>query len=79
MTDGQLRFPQWQAPLQDLILEFDSIKLEEKTRAVEALLFERIRQLDLESDGRDEKMALRDALSIIRIMKRDRPEPSQSE
>ena len=79
MTDGQLRFPQWQAPLQDLILEFDSIKLEEKTRAVEALLLQRLQQLDVESDGRDEKMALRDALSIIRIMKRDRPEPSQSE
>ena len=29
MTDGELKFPHWQAPLQDLILEFDPVKLQE--------------------------------------------------
>ena len=33
MTDGPLKFPQWQAPLQDLILEFDPVKLPEKNRS----------------------------------------------
>jgi hypothetical protein len=79
MTDSPLKFPQWQAPLQDLILEFDPVKLAEKIRAVEALLFARLQQLDHETQNRDEKIALQDALSIVRIMKRDRIDPSQSE
>jgi hypothetical protein len=33
MTDGELKFPHWQAPLQDLILEFDPVKLQEKKSA----------------------------------------------
>jgi hypothetical protein len=54
MTDGELNFPQWQAPLQDLSLEFDPVKLQEKIRAVEALLFARLQQLDNGTDRRDE-------------------------
>jgi hypothetical protein len=54
MTDGELKFPQWQAPLQDLSLEFDLVKLQEKIRAVEALLFARLQQLDNGTDRRDE-------------------------
>ena len=75
----ELKFPEWQAPLQDLILEFDPIKLEEKIREVETLLFGRLQQLDHGNDSRDEKIALQDALSIIRIMKRDRLESPDSE
>jgi len=79
MADGELKFPKWQLPMQDLILEFDPIKLEEKTSAVEALLFDRLQQLDHGNGDRDEKIALQDALSIIRIMKRDRLESPDSE
>jgi hypothetical protein len=79
MTDGELKFPHRQAPLQDLILEFDPVKLQEKTREVEALLFARLQQLAHGTDSRDEKIALRDALSIVRIMKRDRLDSPQSE
>ena len=79
MTDGPLKFPQWQAPLQDLILEFDPVKLPEKIAVVEALLFARLQQLNHAAENRDEKTALQDALSIVRIMKRDRLDPPQSE
>ena len=72
MTDGELKFPHWQAPLQDLILEFDPVKSQEKIRAVEAPLFARLQQLDHGTNNHDEKSALQDALSIVRIMKRDR-------
>ena len=72
MTDGQLKFPHWQAPLQDLILEFAPVKLQEKIRKVEALLFARLQQRDHGTNNRDEKIALQDALSIVRLMKRDR-------
>jgi hypothetical protein len=76
---AELKFPQWQAPLQDLILEFDAVKLEEKIRTVETLLFDRLQQLDHGNGGRDEKIALQDALSIIRIMQRDRLDSPESE
>jgi hypothetical protein len=75
----ELKFPQWQAPLQDLILEFDPVKLEEKIRTVETLLFDRLQQLDHGNGGRDEEIALQDALSIIRIMQRDRLDSPESE
>jgi hypothetical protein len=79
MTDGELKFPHWQAPLQDLILEFDSGKSQEKIRAVEAPLFARLQQLDQGTNNHDEKIALQDDLSIVRIMKCDRLDSPQSE
>ena len=72
MNDAELKFPQWQGPLQQLILEFDPEKLPEKIQSVETLVLARLQQLDHGSDSRVEKIALHDALSIIRIMKRDR-------
>jgi hypothetical protein len=72
MTDGEWKFPHWQAPLQDLILEFDSVKWQGKIREVEAVLFARLQQLDHGGNNRDEKIALQDTLSIVHIMKRDR-------
>ena len=75
----ELKFPKWQVPLQDLILEFDPVKLEERMPEVEALLFGRLQQLDQGNSSRDEKIAIQDALSIIRIMKRDRLEFPDSE
>jgi len=73
MTDGELKFPHWQAPLQDLILEFDPVKLQEKNQrgrspALRAPPATRSRK----TANRDEKIALPDALSIVRLMKRDR-------
>jgi len=75
MTDGELRFPHWQAPLEDLTLEFDPVNLQEKIRAVEALLFGRLQQLD--PSQRENCPA--SALPIARIMKRDRLDSPQSE
>ena len=79
MSDAELKFPEWQGPLQELILEFDPQKLREKIPRVEALISERLQQLDHGNDGRVEKIALHDALTIVRIMKRDRVASSGSE
>jgi len=79
MTGGELKFPHWRAPLQNLILEFDPVKSQEKIRAVEAPLFARLQQLDHGTNNRDEKIALQDALSFVRIMKRDRLDSPPSE
>jgi hypothetical protein len=72
MSDGELKFPKWQIPLQELILEFDHEKLPAKVEKVEALLFERMQQLGQEPDGRVELDALKDALTVLRIIKADK-------
>ena len=72
MSERELKFPEWQGPLQDLILEFDRDRMLEKTQEVEALILERLRQLSVSSEGRVELDALVDALSMLRILKRGR-------
>ena len=72
MREEELQFPEWQGPLQDVILEFDREKMLKKMQDVEALIFERLRQLSVSSDGRVEHDALNDALSVLRILKRER-------
>lgn len=68
MSEEELRFPAWQKPLQDLILEFDREKLAEKVKKVEALIIERDRQLRVSDSHTDERVALSDALAIIRVL-----------
>lgn len=72
MSNEELKFPEWQAPLQDLILEFDPKKLSKKIQKVETVIFERQQQLYQESDGHAERVALNDGLNIIRLIKRDK-------
>jgi hypothetical protein len=72
MSEEELQFPEWQRPLQDLILEFDREAMLAKVRNVEALISDRLRELSASSDGRVEHDALHDALSVLRILKRDR-------
>jgi hypothetical protein len=74
-----LKFPQWQVPLQELVLEFDPQKLPEKIQRVETLLSERLQKLDDGRDSRVEKIALYDAQTMVRIMKRNRLGSSRPE
>jgi hypothetical protein len=72
MSDEELKYATWQTPLQGVILEFDPEKLPEKIQKMETLIFERLRQLDQGTDGQSERQAINDALSTLRIIKRDR-------
>ena len=72
MTEEELQFPEWQRPLQDVILEFDCERMLKKIQDVEALIFDRLRQISVTNDGRVEHDALNDALSVLRILKRER-------
>ncbi len=40
MREEELQFPEWQGPLQDVILEFDRERMLKKMQDVEALIFE---------------------------------------
>jgi len=72
VDDGELKFPAWQTPLQELLLEFDREKLPAKIQQVEALIFERLQQLSVDRCDRDERQAIQDALNVMRIVKRDK-------
>ena len=58
MSDAEWTFPQWQGPLQELILEFDPQRLPEKIPSVETLVLERLHQLDHGNDSRVEKIGV---------------------
>lgn len=64
----ELKYPLWQTPLQELILEFDAEDRLEKTKTFEALLHTRLQELSRENDGHDERQAIADALSLMRRM-----------
>ena len=72
MSDGKLKYPRWQAPLQEVIFELNRKKLGDKIQKLEALILERVLQLQLGSDGDSEQEAINDALSTLRALKRDK-------
>jgi hypothetical protein len=72
MGEGELKFPKWQAPLQEVILEFDFEKLPGKLQEVETLILERFQQPRQSNDGDREQAALNGALGVLRLIRRDR-------
>jgi hypothetical protein len=79
MTENELKFPDWQEPLREAILERDPKQLAEKTEMIEALIRERLQQLRTDGQARHasrsvEEQALLDALNVVRIVLKDRVE-----
>jgi hypothetical protein len=72
MDNPELQYPEWQRPLQEVLLEFDSQKLSEKALKAEALIFERLRQLQQSDNGHHEREAIDYALSILRTVRREK-------
>jgi hypothetical protein len=72
MSNGELKYPKWQAPLQEAILELDREKLAEKLQNVETLILERLQQLHQGTNGHSEREAINDALSTLRVLKQEK-------
>ena len=72
MSEAEFKFPEWQSSLQELLLEFDSEKLNQKTHEVETMLLSRLEQLNQGRNDHGERDAIFDALRILRIIKRDK-------
>jgi hypothetical protein len=72
MNDPELRFPEWQVPLQDLILEFDRELLPAKMQDLENRILARLQLVAQNQTDTSEQDALIDGLSILRILKRDK-------
>jgi hypothetical protein len=74
MDPNQLKYPLWQVPLQDVMQEFSRDKLPVKIQKVEALIFERLQQLQSSNDGAAERFAISEALELLRTVKHNRLE-----
>jgi len=72
MSAIPFEFPEWQVPLQELILEFDRTKLPERRQVAETATQGRLQQLGLQNNGHREREALNYALLIIKIIPRER-------
>ena len=72
MVDPQLKYPEWQIPLEGIVTEADVKKLPAKVHAVESLIFERLKQLDSSNNGAAEREAIKTGLNILRIVKSER-------
>ncbi len=68
---NDLKYPGWQIPFRDALLEFDKDKLKQKLTEVETAIFNRQQALSGSADSRDERQAIEDALATLRILKRD--------
>jgi hypothetical protein len=71
MSAEELKYPEWQCPLQEAILEFRPQELFAKVHRAEAAIFERFQALSSSGDHHKERDALSDALSTLRVLKRD--------
>jgi hypothetical protein len=67
-----LKYPQWQQPLAEAILEFNPQQLREKVQRAEEAIVRRIEELAFDPRNGREGQALVDGLELLRIVKKDR-------
>jgi hypothetical protein len=68
-SNEQLQYPQWQEAYRMALLELDSEKLKQRVAAAEALIFARRQAIEGDADRRDERHAIQDALSGLKVLK----------
>jgi hypothetical protein len=65
----QLKYPQWQQPLQDAILAIQQPQYLEKLDNAKNAILERLLVLATTNSDQDERQALADALKTIQVLK----------
>jgi len=71
VSEVDLKYPEWQGPLHEALLELDEVKLKERLTAAQAAIARRLQSISQEPGNSEEQLALADALSSLRILKRD--------
>lgn len=69
MSATQLRYPQWQGPLLQAVMETKPDSLLEKIQIAETATSQRLRELDNNPASKEERVALSDAVSTLRVLK----------
>ena len=66
-----LRYPDWQKPYHDALVELDKDKLKSRVVAAEAAIFNRLQTMSSSSDSSGEMQAIEDALASLCYLKRE--------
>ena len=69
-TDEGIRYPEWQEPYQQALLEPDEEQLSARVAAAEMAISNRLRALAGNSNHHAERQAIEDALASLRVLKR---------
>jgi hypothetical protein len=72
VSENELRYPSWQTPLHEAIIELDPQKFAKKVEEVEALMLERLQEISSQADHHEERQAIADATSVLRVLKKGR-------
>ena len=67
-----MRYPEWQGPFQEALLEIDREKLQSKMMKAEEAIFQRMQQLAGSSDSEAERQAIADAIASLRVLKTEK-------
>jgi len=70
-TVVNLRYPDWQKPYHDALVELDKDKLKVRVVAAEAAIFNRLQTMSSNSDSSGEMQAIEDALASLCYLKRE--------
>ncbi len=70
-AESELKYPEWQKPLQEALLESDKTKLKARVESTEAIIFDRLQALSQSANHRAERDAVEHALALLRMIKRD--------
>jgi hypothetical protein len=66
-----LKYPEWQEPLREALLELDKNKLKQRVAAAETAIFNKLQAISRSTDDQAERQAIDDALQTLRVLKRD--------
>lgn len=69
MSATQLRYPLWQEPLLQAVMETKPDSLMEKIQIAEEAISQRLGELQDNSGSKEETAALHDAVSTLRVLK----------
>jgi len=71
-TDASdLRYPDWQRPLREALLELDPARLRARVDAAESAMFARLQVISQDGAHHPERLAIEDGLSSLRVVKRE--------
>jgi hypothetical protein len=69
MTASDLPYPQWQKPLLHVMMEMKPVSLMEKVKIAETAISQRLRELENNPGWKEERVALYNAVSTLRVLK----------
>ena len=70
-TDEVIRYAEWREPYQRALLELDQKKLRDQIASAETAISNRLQAIAGDSNHRAERQAIADALSSMRVLKRN--------